>query len=377
MQDYYELLGVSKSASPEDIKSAYRKLALKYHPDRNKEEGASEKFASINNAYAALSDPEKRAHYDRFGSEPSSQGMPGAGDMGGADPFDLFEQLFGGGMFGGNRRGGGNPNAKPRGEDLQVEAEITLEQAREGAEIELEVDRLVGCTHCNGSRSEPGGKPAVRCTSCNGAGRVQYQQRTILGNFVTEQACPTCKGEGQLLVEPCTKCKGRGRTLSSDKVSVKLPKGIDEGYRIRVSGQGNTGPGGVGDLYVHINLKKHPSLTREEHDLHYTAKIGIAQAILGGSLEVPSLDGPKPIEIRSGTQHGDTLRLRGQGMPRLQASGTGDLIVTFKVDVPNAKNLSKEAKDYLEGYAKVMGENTSSSHQPGFFERLGKVIKGE
>lgn len=375
MQDYYELLGVSRNASPEDIKSAYRKLALKYHPDRNKEPGAEEKFAAINNAYAVLSDAEKRAHYDRFGSDPGigGGGGPDFGGASGVDPFDLFEQLFGGAGFG--RRGGGQ--AKAKGEDLQVEAEITLEQAKDGAEIEVEVDRLVTCSQCQGSRSEPGGKPPVTCSTCGGKGRLQYQQRTILGNFVTEQACSTCKGEGQLVVDPCTKCKGRGRILSSDKVAVKLPKGIDEGYRIRVPNQGNTGPGGSGDLYVHLSLKKHPHLVRDGDDLHFYAKISVPQAILGGQTQVHLLDGTKEVEIKSGTQHGDHIRFRGQGMPRLQSHGTGDLIVTFKIEVPSAKQLSKEAREHLEAYAKAMGDSTSSPHQPGFFERLGKAIKGE
>ena len=375
--DYYTLLEVSRDASPEVIKASYRKLALKYHPDRNKDEGASEKFASINNAYATLSDPDKRAHYDRFGSEPQSAGMPGGGfgDMGG-DPFDLFESLFGGGLFGGNgRRGSAGPS---RGEDLQVEVDITLEQSREGAEIEVELDRLVSCEHCAGGKTEPGGKPPITCTTCNGAGRVQYQQRTLLGNFVTEQACPTCKGEGKLVVDPCTVCKGRGRTLKSENISVKLPKGIDEGYRIRVSNQGNAGPAGPGDLYVHLRLKKHSSLERDGDHLHFIASLGLAQAVLGGSLEVPTLDGSKAVDVKPGTQYGDTLRLRGQGMPRLQGGGPGDLIVNFKLEVPSAKNLSKEAREHLEAYAKATGENLSSGgHKEGFFERLGKAIKGE
>ncbi|MBB6097554.1 molecular chaperone DnaJ [Deinobacterium chartae] len=371
--DYYELLGVSRDASPEEIKRAYRALALKYHPDRNKEADAQERFAAINNAYAVLSDPEKRAHYDRFGSEPGAGGMPGAGGFGdiGIDPMDLFESLFGGSVFGG-RRG----NARPRGEDLQVDAEITLEQAREGSEIEVEVDRLAECDHCHGSGSEPGGQPPVTCDTCRGSGTVQYQQRTLLGNFVTQQVCPTCHGSGKIIKEPCTVCKGRGRRIRSDRIRVALPKGIDGGYRIRVAGQGNDGPGGPGDLYVHLTLKPHPALHRDAENLHFIARIGIAQAVLGGTLEVPTLDGPKTVEIKPGTQHGDTLRLRGQGMPRLQASGTGDLIVNFALEVPSGKNLSKEARAHLEAYAREVGEEVAD-HQPGFFERLGKAIRGE
>lgn len=370
--DYYELLGVPRDASPEDIKKAYRKLALQYHPDRNKEEGAAEKFKQINAAYAVLSDPDKRAHYDRFGSDPGAGGMPGGyGDMGGFDPFDLFEQMFGGGLFGG-RRG----NRPARGDDLETVARITLEQARIGEEIEVAVDRLGTCEHCHGSRTEPGGKPATTCTTCHGAGAVTAQTRTIFGNVVTQQPCPTCRGEGQLLVDPCTSCRGRGRTLKAERVKVKLPKGIDEGYRIRVSGKGHEGPGGNGDLYVHIEMAPHPDLQREAEHLIYHARIGLARAVFGGRMDVPTLDGQQEIEVKPGTQHGETLRLRGLGLPRLQAPGTGDLVVVFDVHVPKAANLGKEAREHLEAYARAVGEDVDT-RGPGFFERLGKAFRGD
>lgn len=368
MADYYELLGVSRNASSEEIKRAYRSLALKYHPDRNKEPGAQERFAQINTAYAALSDPERRAHYDRFGEEPS--GATGFGN-GATDPFDLFESLFGGSLFG---RQSGRGRAK--GEDLEVDAEITLEQARAGAEIHVQVDRLARCSRCGGKRSDPEGRPNQPCPTCHGSGVVQFQQRTILGNIVSQQVCGTCRGKGTLVIDPCRACHGRGTVLTQEDVAVQLPRGIDAGYRIRVPGRGNEGPGGSGDLYVRLSVVPHPSLQRENEHLIYVAELGVAQAALGTSLEVPTLDGPQRVEIKAGTQPGDQVRLRGQGMPRLQGIGSGDLIVVCKVRIPSPKQLDKEAREHLQAYAAAMGEAVSEPH-PGFFERLGKTLRGE
>ena len=373
--DYYELLGVARTASADEIKSAYRKLALKYHPDRNKEEGAAEKFTQINEAYAVLSDAEKRAHFDRYGSAPGA-GMPGGdpfGGMGGAgfDPMDIFEQLFGGAVGGrGGRRG------PARGDDLETEAHVTLAQARAGEEIQVSVDRLTACGHCHGTKTEPGGKPPKTCSTCGGAGAVRAQARTIFGVVETQQACPTCRGEGQIVQDPCTVCKGRGRTLKSEQVSVKLPRGIDEGYRIRVSGMGNEGPGGNGDLYVHIEMEKHPELRREQEHLIYAAKIGFAKAALGGQVTVPTLDGPQVVEVKAGTQHGELHRLRGQGMPRLQGSGTGDLIVEYDVIVPKPGQLTPEAREALHAYARAVGDEVNEKHE-SLLGKVGKIFRGE
>ncbi|MFC4455022.1 molecular chaperone DnaJ [Deinococcus sonorensis] len=370
--DYYELLGVARTAGADEIKSAYRKLALKYHPDRNKEAGAAEQFARINEAYAVLSDGDKRAHYDRFGSAPSS-GMPGDPFGGqGFDPMDIFEQLFGGGMFGG--RGGRRGPA--RGDDLETELRVTLEQAREGAEVQVQVDRLTECEHCHGSRSEPGGRPPKTCTTCGGAGAVQAQARTIFGNVMTQQPCPTCRGEGVIIEDPCTVCRGRGRTLKAESVTIKLPRGIDEGYRIRVAGMGNEGPGGSGDLYAHIEMEPHPDLRREGEHLVYVARVPYPRMVLGGRLTVPTLDGPQELEVKPGTQHGEMSRLRGLGMPRLQASGTGDLVVVYEIDVPKPGQLNTEAREALHSYAHHIGDDVHE-HKEGFFERIGKVIRGE
>lgn len=373
--DYYELLGVAKTASADEIKSAYRKLALKYHPDRNKEEGAAAKFTQINEAYAVLSDAEKRAHYDRYGSAPSA-GMPGGdpfGGMGGAgfDPMDIFEQLFGGAMGGARGRRG-----PARGDDLETEAHVTLLQARAGDEVEVSVDRLTTCEHCAGTKTEPGGRSPKPCATCGGGGTVRAQARTIFGVVETQQTCPTCRGEGQLIQDPCTVCKGRGRTLKAEKVKVKLPRGIDEGYRIRVSGMGNEGPGGNGDLYVHIEMETHPTLRREQEHLIHTARIGFAKASLGGKVEVPTLDGPQAVEVKPGTQHGELHRLPGQGMPRLQGRGNGDLIVEFQVAVPKPSQLNPEAREALIAYARAVGDEVNEKHE-GFFDRIGKIFGGD
>ena len=367
--DYYELLSVTRTASGDEIKSSYRKLALKFHPDRNKEPGAAEQFARINEAYSVLSDDEKRAHYDRFGSAPSASGMPGGDPFGqaGFDPMDIFEQLFGGAVGGRGRRG------PARGEDIETEVRVTLEQARAGAEVPVDVDRLSECEHCHGQKSEPGGKPPKTCSTCKGAGQVQAQARTIFGNIMTQQACPTCRGEGVIIEEPCKVCRGRGRTLKAETVKVALPKGIDEGYRIRVAGLGNEGPGGAGDLYVHIEMEKHPSLQREAEHLVFAAKISFPVAALGGQISVPTLDGPQTVEVKAGTQHGELQRLRAQGMPRLQGSGSGDLVVVYEVVVP--KTFTPEAREALAAYAQASGENVPEQH--GFFDKIGKIFGRE
>lgn len=370
--DYYELLNVARGASADEIKSAYRKLALKYHPDRNKEEGAQEKFAQISEAYSVLSDPEKREHYDRFGQAPGTT-MPGGDPFGGAggvgfDPMDIFEQLFGNVRQG--RRG------PARGDDIETEVYITLEQARAGEEVEVSVDRLNSCEHCNGSRTEPNGKPPVTCTSCKGAGAVRTQVRTMFGTMDTQQVCTECKGDGKLIIDPCTKCRGRGHTLKTERVKVKLPVGIDEGYRIRVAGQGNAGLGGNGDLYVHIEMEKHPELQRQEEHLIYTAQIGFATAVFGGEISVPTLDGPQKVEVKTGTQHGDLHRLRGQGMPRLQRSGNGDLVVQYAIVIPKLNQLSPEAKEALHNYATTMGDEVHLKSE-GFLDKMGKIFRGD
>jgi len=344
MADYYELLGIQRDADEKAIKGAYRKLALKYHPDRNPgDPAAEERFKEINEAYAVLSDAEKRSRYDRYGS--ADAGAHFSGDI-----FDVFASVFGAGM-------GRRPTQRgSAGEDLEVELTITLEQARDGATVPVEVDRLTLCGHCQGQRAEPGGKGKQRCVQCAGSGAVRVQAQSFFGTVVTQQVCPRCRGAGEIVIEPCTVCHGVGRTPTTATVQVGLPKGIDRGYRLRVPREGNAGleGGPAGDLYVYLELAPHADLTREGDDLFYELHVGFAQAALGSSFEVPTLDGSEALEVLAGTPSGTEVRLRGKGMPRLRQVGTGDQVVRVVVDTP--KRLTPKARELLVAYAEEVGE---------------------
>ena len=346
MPDYYELLGVERDADDKAIKGAYRKLALKYHPDRNPGDAtAEERFKEINEAYAVLSDPEKRQRYDRTGSA-NDTGMPFTGDI-----FDIFNSVFGGGM--------GRAQAQQRGmpgEDHEVRLQVTLEQARAGATVPVEVERLAACERCRGERAEPGGKGKQRCVQCAGAGTVRMQAQSFFGTVVTQQTCPRCRGAGEVVLEPCTACRGVGRTVQRATVDVALPRGIDGGYRLRVPRQGHAGLDGgpPGDLYVYIDMAPHPHLTREGDDLVVDLHVGFAQAALGAAFDVPTLDGDEPFELLPGTQTGTEVRLRGKGMPRLRQVGSGDQVIRVVVDTPT--RLSARARELLTAYAEEAGE---------------------
>ena len=344
MGDYYQLLGVDKQADAQEIKSAYRKLALKYHPDRNPgDSAAEEQFKKINEAYAVLSDPEKRNRYDRFGSV--DVGAQFSGDI-----FDIFASVFGS-TFAGSRPGQQRGQA---GEDLEAELLITLEQARAGETVPLEVTRLTECGRCHGSMAEDGGRS--NCPTCHGAGQVRAQAQSFFGTVVTTRACPQCHGLGEIITEPCRECHGRGRLQATETIEVNLPKGIDAGYRLRIPRQGNAGLNGgpAGDLYVYIELATHPQFTRDGDDIIYDLEVGLAQAALGSSFEVPTPEGPEILDIPPGTQPGTTFRLRGRGMPRLRQIGMGDEVVTVRLTVP--KKLSAEAQELLTAYAEEVGE---------------------
>ena len=342
-RDYYEVLGVAKNASEEDIKKAYRKLAMKYHPDRNQGDGAKaaeEKFKEAKEAYEMLSDASKRQAYDQFGHAGVDPNMGGGGFRPGgegADGFggfaeafgDLFGDIFGGGAGGGGRRGGGQQVF--RGSDLSYAMEITLEEAAHGKETQIRIPAWESCETCHGTGAKPGTSPKP-CTTCNGSGTVHLRQ----GFFSIQQTCPHCHGTGKIIPEPCTTCSGQGRIKKTKTLEVKIPAGIGEGMRIRSSGNGEPGTNGgpPGDLYIEIRVKQHDIFERDGDDLHCTVPVSLTTAALGGAIEVPTLGGKAEIELPEGTQHGKTFRLRGKGIKGVRSSYPGDLYCHVQVETP-------------------------------------------
>lgn len=357
--DYYELLGINRNADESEIKKAYRKLAMKYHPDRNSNDKESEeKFKEIQRAYAVLSDPQKRATYDRFGHAGVDASMGGQGGFGGGfggfgDVFeDIFENIFSG------ARGHGRQSRAQRGSDLQFNVQMTLEEAAQGKQIEITVPRHVACTSCDGSGAKKGSSPK-NCETCNGIGQVRIQQ----GFFSIQQTCPSCHGEGKVITDPCTACHGQGRVRESKKLTVKIPPGVDNGDRVRLSGEGEAGMHGgpAGDLYVQVNLKAHAIFERHESDLYCEVPISFITAALGGSIEVPTLEGRVTLKIPSETQTGKTFRLRGKGMKSVRGHTTGDLLCRVVVETP--VNLSKEQKELL-GKLQDSLDSSKKTHSP-------------
>ncbi|HZJ08869.1 MAG TPA: molecular chaperone DnaJ [Trueperaceae bacterium] len=347
MVDYYELLEIQRDADAKTVKASYRKLALAYHPDRNPgDRVAEEKFKAINEAYAVLSDPDKRGRYDRYGRV--DEGIPM-----GSDIFDIFASVFGGGVAGMGARARGRGFA---GEDLEVELTVTLEQARAGETVAVNVQRYATCAHCHGERAEPGSNGKQTCPTCRGAGQVRGQAQSLFGTVITSRPCPDCRGEGQLISEPCSVCDGQGRQLAVEEVDVGLPRGIDAGYRLRVPHAGNAGieGGPAGDLYVYIDMAPHPVFRRDGDDLHYELELGLAQATLGAVFTIPTMDGDEELRVPAGTQPMAEFRLRAKGMPRLRQPGSGDEVVTARVMVP--ERLPSEARDLLAAYAVEVGE---------------------
>lgn len=364
--DYYEVLGVSRSATPEEIKKAYRELARRYHPDVNKEDpNATERFKQINEAYQVLGDPAKRAQYDRFGHVFDGQappgGGPGQGWPGGFGDFqdlgDLFDVFFGGGH--GRRRA----DAPQQGDDLGAEVELSFEDAAFGKEIDLEVVRLETCSHCNGSRAEPG-HPPQRCKTCGGSGQVQQVSDTLFGRFVQVRPCPRCGGRGVEIPVRCRECGGDGRVRRRRRVTVKVPPGVEDGMRLRMSGGGDVGANGgpPGDLFVAVRVRPHPTFRREGHDVHCEVPISVLDAALGGEVRVPTLDGPVQVTVREGTQTGETRRLSGKGIGR-PSGGRGDQVVHFRVVTPTRLTERQKAllREALGGAAPPEG---GSSEDP-------------
>ncbi|MFH1415795.1 MAG: molecular chaperone DnaJ [Elusimicrobiota bacterium] len=357
-QDYYELLGISRDASQEDIKKAYRKLALKYHPDRNKDDkNAQEKFKEINLAYQALGDPEKRKRYDQFGAQGVDMDMGAGAGFGGVDfgSFsDIFEDIFAGGGFGGARRAGSQRRVY-QGSSLKLKQSITLKEAAEGKEIKFKIMRQDQCNACSGE-----GGTRTSCSSCGGTGSVSSGGG---GFFSITRTCPACAGDGKIVSNPCVECRGTGLKANKDSISVKVPPGVYEGTTLRISGQGNVGRynGPRGDIYVVINVKKHASLVREDNDLLTDINIEFPEAVFGTSREIETLKGKRTIKVPEGIQSGTKLRIKGDGMPHLDGYGKGDLYVIVHVNIPKPKNLTKEQTDLLGKYAKLMNINGKGS----------------
>jgi molecular chaperone DnaJ len=352
-RDYYEVLGVSRSASDSDIKSAYRKLAMKYHPDRNPgDKAAEEKFKEAAEAYAILADSEKRSLYDRFGHAGVSAA---AGQGAGFDPtiFADFGDIFGGlgdmfgfgDLFGGGRRRGG----PQRGADLRYDLEITFEESAEGSETSIQIPRQENCETCKGSGSAPGSSPTV-CPQCRGQGQMRFQQ----GFFTVARTCPQCRGAGRVISKPCHTCHGEGRVTRERKITVKIPAGINTGQQLRLQGEGEAGSGGgpSGHLYVVIHVQEHEFFKRDGLNLFCEVPVNFTTLALGGEVQVPTLNGAENVKIQEGTQTGTTLRLRGKGMPDVGGGGRGDLFATVQVQTP--KKLTKDQRHLIEQLAKVL-----------------------
>ncbi len=367
-RDYYEVLGVAKNASDEDIKKAYRKLAMKYHPDRNQGDGAKkaeESFKEVKEAYEMLSDAQKRAAYDQYGHagvDPNMGGRGGAGPegFGGfAEAFgDIFGDIFGGA---GGRRGGGGQQVY-RGNDLSYAMEISLEEAAHGKETQIRIPTWDTCDTCKGSGAKPGTSPKT-CTTCNGNGTVHMRQ----GFFSIQQTCPHCKGSGKIIPEPCTTCNGAGKIKRQKTLEVKIPAGINEGMRIRSAGNGEPGTNGgpAGDLYIEIRIKQHDIFERDGDDLHCTVPVSMTTAALGGAIEVPTLGSKAEIELPEGTQHGKTFRLRGKGIKGIRSSYPGDLYCHITVETPvkmteHQRKLMKELDESFKGAGDRHSPNAKS-----------------
>lgn len=365
-RDYYEVLGVSNGATPEEIKKAFRGLARKYHPDVNRDPQAEGMFKEINEAYEVLSDAEKRAMYDRFGHNSPGGGM-GGDPFGGADPFgSIFEAFFGGQMRGGQR-------GPQRGAELRYQLQISFEEAIFGVEKEIEFRHLETCHTCSGSGAEPGSSP-TRCPKCNGQGEIR--QRQPLLNMVTVIACDMCRGEGTVVDKPCRECRGDGRTRQPRKIKVRVPPGVDSSLQIRMTGEGDAGPRGgpAGNLSVLLDVQPHTFFLREGTDVLMELPLNVAQAALGTEIEVPTLEGAERVEIHPGTQTGETIRLRGKGVPQLRGSGRGDQVIVMRVVVPKKLN-EQQRKLFQELDRSLDIERVGEEHQDeGFFSRIKSAL---
>jgi molecular chaperone DnaJ len=371
-RDYYEILAVSRTATEEELKRSYRKLAVKYHPDKNPDDPhAEEKFKELGEAYDVLSDADKRAAYDRFGHAAFAQGVPGRGGF--HDPFDIFREVFGGGggifesFFGGGATT--DREGRQRGSDLRYDMQITLEEAAFGVDKEIEVRKLDTCVKCEGKGAEPGSR-TINCPNCGGRGQVISSR----GFFQVSQTCPRCRGVGQIIEKPCRACEGEGRAENSSRIKLKIPAGIADGSRLRSSGNGEAGirGGPAGDLYVVIHTKEHPIFQREDDNLYCEVPISFSLATLGGEIPVPTLEGKANLKVPAGTQSGQMFKLKGKGVANVNARDRGDLFARLLVEVPT--RLNSEQRQKLEEFAALCGEENTPLHK-SFFDRAREFFR--
>jgi molecular chaperone DnaJ len=371
-RDYYEVLGVPRSASKDELKAAFRRLARQYHPDVNKAPDAEERFKEVNEAFAVLSDDEKRAAYDRFGHA----GVRGAGGVPDFtvdfDFADIFGDLFGFGGFG--RSSSRARNAPRRGADLQYHLDLAFEEAIFGVEKEIEITRDEVCSTCNGSGAKPGTSP-TRCSNCNGTGEVRQVRQTILGSMVQVATCPVCRGQGQVISLPCPTCQGRGLERKTRRKLVEVPAGVDTGTQIRLAGEGQPGENGGpnGHLYIALQVKPHKFFRRRDYDILLDLNINVAQATLGADVEVPTVDGPTLLRIPAATQPGKVLHLRGKGVPHLRSNGRGDQMVIINVEIPS--RLNAEQRKLFEDLAQSLGSEVRPTER-GFLDWLKDALSG-
>ena len=369
--DFYDVLGIPRSAGEGDIKSAYRQLARKYHPDVAADKVAAEtRFKEINEAYEVLSDPQKRANYDRFGHAGGANGGFGSNGFGGEGFGDIFDMFFGQSRAGGTQN---RANGPQRGSDLRYDAEITLEEAFSGTQREISFRHLASCQTCKGNGAEPG-TLIVPCDRCGGSGIARQVRQTPLGQFVTQTTCGKCQGDGQIVQTPCHTCRGRGRIEQDKTLTVKVPPGVDDGSRIRLSGSGEAGVRGGpdGDLYVYLSVRRHDVFKRDGLDIFVDVPISFATAALGGDITVPALDGEVDLAVAPGTQTGSVYRVRGRGMPAVRGGVRGDQLVNVHVAVPT--KLSKREKEILEEFQRA-GNDVDADRS--FFDRVKEAFKAE
>ncbi|WP_202080698.1 molecular chaperone DnaJ [Caldalkalibacillus salinus] len=368
-KDYYDILGVSKDAGSDEIKKAYRKLARQYHPDVNKAGDAEAKFKEVKEAYDVLSDDQKRANYDRFGTAEPNQGFGGAGGADFGDFGDIFDMFFGGG----GRR---NPNAPRQGNDLQYTMTIDFEEAVFGKETEIRIPKEEECDTCLGSGAKPGTKPET-CQICHGTGQQEQVQNTPFGRVVNRRVCMSCEGKGKVVKAKCPTCHGRGNVQTHKTIPIRIPEGVDNGMQVRVSGQGEPGVNGgpPGDLYIVIRVKEHPFFERNGQDIYCEMPVTFVQATLGDEIEVPTLTGRVKLKIPQGTETGTYFRIRGKGVPAVRGQAQGDQHVRVKIKTP--KKLNDRQKELLKEFAEISGDQIPDEQSESFFDRMKKAFKGD